>query len=119
MTEHPAGEDWPAVRDAVDDRMRELGITLPGLAQETGLPETTIRYIGRPNGGRTTSTVLVAVSAALGWRYDHLRNILDGHSGSNIPAPEAALLEKLNEEIGKLKTTLRNVELLADKLRSL
>ena len=78
---------------------------------------------GRPNGGRTTSSVLVAVSAALGWRYDHLRNILDGHPGSNTPvqqaALESALLKKLNEEIRKLKTTLRTVELLADKLRNL
>jgi lambda repressor-like predicted transcriptional regulator len=119
MTVHPAGEDWPAVRGAMHERMRERGITLSSLAQETGLAENTIRNVGLPESGRTTSSVLVAVSAALGWRYDHLRNILDGHPGSNTPALESALLEKLNEEIGTLKTTLRNVELLADKLRSL
>jgi hypothetical protein len=97
--------------------MSELRLSYAQLAQRTGLSETTIRYIGQPGTTRTRS-VLVALSAVLGWQPDHLANILDGHPGSNAPALQDALLETLNEKVGKLKTDLRAIETLVDRLRS-
>ena len=116
MTE-PVTEDWAAVGEAVRNRMRELDFSMAQLARETGLSVTTICYIGKPNTRRSKS-VLVALSAVLRWRPDHLANILAGCPGRNTPALEGALLETLNEEVGKLKTDLRTVEILVDRLRS-
>ena len=115
MTE-PVTGGWAAVGEAVRSRMRELSFSWAQLARETGLSETTIRYIGQPNTTRTKS-VLVALSAVLGWRPDYLANILDGYPGRNVPALEDALLETLSEKVGELKTDLRAIEILVDRMR--
>src|SRR3984957_14252502 len=73
--------------------MRERKVPVAGLARQTGLSPTTIRYLGmsaRPNG-----VTLVAISAVLGWRCDHLGNILRGEPGKNVrvrPPAQADLL---------------------------
>jgi hypothetical protein len=77
-------ENWPAVGDAIRERMAQLRISTARLARETELSETTIRYIGQPERGRHRSS-LVAISAVLGWRYDHLTNILRGETHKNTP----------------------------------
>lgn len=76
--------DWAAVGDAIRERRAELKMSTASLARETGLSETTIRYISQPGPGHNRST-LVAISAVLRWRYDHLINILHGESHKNIP----------------------------------
>ena len=69
------------------------------LARQTGLSPTTIRYLGmsaRPNG-----VTLVAISAVLGWRCDHLGNILRGEPGKNVrvrPPAQADLLLSVRAE---------------------
>ena len=104
MTE-PEEKDEAAVGEAVRDRMYELHFSMAQLVRETGLSETTIRYIGQPNTTRSKS-VLVALSAGLRWRHDHLANILAGYPGRNAQAQEGALLAALSEAVGKLKTDL-------------
>jgi hypothetical protein len=114
VDEVPEAEDWAAVAHAVRERMRELRMPAAALARETGLSETTIRYLGRPPGGHRRS-VLVAISAVLRWRYDHLTNILRGQPENNTPARPAAQasLERLlradlgllADEISRLKET--------------
>ena len=81
--ESPGPEDWAAVSDAIRKRMRELKISTAQLARETGLSETTIRYIGEPSSRHNRST-LVAISAVLRWRYDYLMNILHGEPEKNV-----------------------------------
>jgi hypothetical protein len=82
-------EDWPAVVEAIRERMAKLKISTARLARETGLSETTVRYIGRT--GRTHyKSNLVAISAVLGWRYDHLTNILRGEMRKNTPVTRRA-----------------------------
>jgi hypothetical protein len=71
-------EDWPAVDSAIRKRMAELKMTISGLARETGLSETTIRYLARP-GQRANRSTLVAISTVLGWRYDYLGHVLLGN----------------------------------------
>ena len=71
----PDAEDWAAVGLAVHERMSELRMSKAALARETGLSETTIRYLGRSPGGHNRST-LVAISAVLRWRPDYLVNVL-------------------------------------------
>jgi hypothetical protein len=63
--------------------MRELGYSTARLARESGLSETTVRYLGKSLSGHNRST-LVALSAVLLWRYDHLVNILHGEPEKNV-----------------------------------
>jgi hypothetical protein len=100
----PGAEDWAAVNDAIRERMRDLKMSKAVLAGETGLSETTIRYLGRSANGHYKST-LVAISAALRWRYDHLANILHGQPGKN-PPPGASLQWLLHAEVAPLKDDL-------------
>jgi hypothetical protein len=101
-------EDWTAVDDAIRKRMRELKMSTAHLARETGLSETTIRYIGKPTGGHNKAP-LVAIAAVLRWRYDHLINILRGEPEKNViirrPA-EANMQRLLREEVTPLKEEL-------------
>jgi len=79
----PEDEDWVTVVDAIRKRMRELKISTAHLARESGLSETTVRYLGKSLSGHNRST-LVALSAVLRWRYDHLINILHGEPEKNV-----------------------------------
>ena len=96
MDNPPGTENWAAVGDAIAERMRQLKMSKAGLARETGLSETTIRYIGRPETGHHKSA-LVAMAAALRWRHDHLVNVLRGQPEKNTPGKTAteASLERL------------------------
>jgi hypothetical protein len=119
--DHPPGaENWAAVGDAVRERLRELNMSKVRLARETGLSETTIRYIGRPDNGHHKSA-LVALSAALRWRRDHLTNILHGQPEKNTPVKttvEATLERLLQIHLTPLEneiTRLREITLAIDK----
>jgi hypothetical protein len=104
----PAPENWAAVGDAIRARMRELRMPAAQLARETGLSPTTIRHIGRPDRGHHEHA-LVAISAVLRWRYDHLTNILHGQAERNTaarPAAVASLERRLHSEVRLLKGDL-------------
>jgi hypothetical protein len=79
----PDAEDWAAVTGAIRRRMRELKLSTARLARESGLSETSVRYLGKPLSGHNRST-LVVLSAVLRWRYDHLVNILHGEPEKNV-----------------------------------
>jgi hypothetical protein len=104
-------EDWAAVSDAIRKRMRELKMSTAHLARESGLSETTIRYIGQPTSGHNKST-LVAIAAVLRWRYDHLINIMRGEPEKNVllkrPA-EANLQRLLRDEVDPVKGELASL----------
>ena len=111
MRDAPRNEDWAAVGQAIRDRMRELGISSTRLAEETGLSPTTIRHIGDPTKRRTKST-LVALSAVLDWRHDHLTNILHGEPQKNLPAAsplEPYLENLLRAEVGPVKEEVAGI----------
>jgi hypothetical protein len=116
----PGTENWTAVSDAIRGRMRQLQMSKATLARETGLSETTIRYIGRPENGHHKSA-LVAISAALPWRHDHLVNVLRGQPEKNTPgrtATEAGLERLLHVHLAPLKdeiAQLRELALAIDK----
>jgi len=87
------------------ERMSELKMSTAELARQTGLSQTTIRYIGEP-AGRHNKVALVAISAVLRWRYDHLTNILRGEPEKNvrIAPPVRVVVERVvRDEIGPLK----------------
>jgi hypothetical protein len=103
--------------------MRELGMTTMHLARETRLSPTTIRYMGRPGRGHSESA-LVAISAVLRWRYDHLSNVLHGQPGNNTTAPPGtsiglllrAELAPVKDDVSRLGQAVREI---ADKIESM
>ncbi len=86
--------------------MRELHISTAHLARETGLSETTIRYIGNPASGHKAS--LVAIAAVLRWRYDHLINVLHGEPDKNDPADQS-LQRLLRDEVDPVREELASL----------
>jgi hypothetical protein len=107
----PENEDWAAVGRAIRERMRELGISAAYLSQETGLSPNTIRHIGEPTNRRTQST-LVAISAVLRWRYNHLTNILHGEpqKNSSVTSPLEPYFENLlRSEVGPVKEEVAGI----------
>jgi hypothetical protein len=92
------GDNWPAARDAIRERMAQLRMSTAMLARETGLSETTIRYIGEP-GRQHNRSSLVAISAVLGWRYDHLTNILRGEPPRSIPVKLPEIVSRMDAKI--------------------
>jgi hypothetical protein len=99
--------DWPAVGQAVTERMSELHMSISYAARETGLSPTTIRYLRKPERKYNRST-LVAISVVLGWRYNHLINILRGEPEKNIPKPGNSVMEAhfenlLRAEVGPMR----------------
>lgn len=72
----PAGGDWGAVHTAMCDRLESLGMSIAGLSRESGVSETTIRYLHRPE--KRQRSTLVALSAALGCRPGYLADVLVG-----------------------------------------
>jgi hypothetical protein len=99
--------DWAAVSQAVDERMSELHMSASYLSRETGLSPNTLRSLGKASNNHNKST-LVALSAVLGWRHDHLLNILRGNPGKNLRKPgdspvEAYFEDLLSAEVGPMR----------------
>ena len=112
LRDAPENEDWAAVGQAIRERMRERGISATQLAQETGLSPTTIRHIGEPTTRRRTRSTLVAISAVLEWRYDHLTNILHGEPQKNSSATsplEPYFENLLRSEVGPVKDEVAGI----------
>jgi DNA-binding Xre family transcriptional regulator len=111
LKDAPGSEDWEAVGQAIHERMRERGISATQLAQETGLSPTTIRHIGDP-ANRCNKSTLVAISAVLEWRYDHLTNILRGEPQKNVSATsplETHFEELLRAEVGPVQEEVAGI----------
>ena len=125
MTENTEGHrDWAAVERVMKARMRKLKMSTAQLARDTGLSETTIRYVGR---GDKTESPLVAIAAVLGWRFDYLRNILHGKPEKNKPAPsdtresnksilEASFRDLLSAELGPIKESIAALQVSFEKM---
>jgi hypothetical protein len=107
----PTIGNWHAVRDAMHARLTELDISKAELARRTGLSETTIRYLG--TGSQANRAAIVAISALLRWRYDHLTNILRGQPEKNVhlrPALSVNLERSLQAEFASLKDELQKMK---------
>ncbi|MGH3280611.1 MAG: helix-turn-helix domain-containing protein [Trebonia sp.] len=125
MDDPPGAENWAAVGNALQERMRELKMSKADLARETGLSETTIRYLGRSGNGHYKSA-LIAISVVLRWRHDHLTNILRGQPEKNVHVKSLGLanLERLvhaevspiRDEMSELTEIIQAIEKRIDML---
>ena len=106
----PETENWAAVGEAVNSRKREFKMSTAELARLTGLSETTIRYLSTTTRSKAS---LVAISAVLRWRFDHLTNILHGQPEKNVhvrPPPLASLERLLRDEITQLRQQISGLQ---------
>ena len=77
-------EDWAAVARAIDERMKELGLTQRELIERSQVSKATVMEIRRNSAERKRSTrTLEALSTALEWHSQHLVALLRGR---RIPA---------------------------------
>jgi hypothetical protein len=102
--------------------MRELKVSTAYLARESGLSEGTVRYLGQSLNGHNKST-LVALSAVLRWRWDHLTNVLNGEPEKNVHIKrrtEDDIQRLMREEFAPVKEDLaalaRTVEAVSTRL---
>jgi transcriptional regulator with XRE-family HTH domain len=111
--------DWAAVARAISDRVRELGWRQRELAERSHVSVAVVREIQRHTVERRRSRrTLEALSVALGWKPEHLDQVLSGRAqqtGGGHPAPDNSalwsrldVLERRLDEICKLLTGLRS-----------
>lgn len=109
----PTEADRQAVIRAVNDRMNELRINPRDINELTGQSETTIYAVLNGTGSPTRST-LSLLSAGLGWRINHLDNILHGRSQEN-----AAPLSTMEQDLAQLIRKMADFDTLRDDVSEL
>lgn len=106
--------DWLGVRDEIQRLMKRLDMSTARLSRESGVSESTIRYIGSPE--KRQRSTLVALAAALGCPYGYLVDVLYRRAELTVMPPQAVAvascaLNRINENlyaiIGKLDAVLR------------
>jgi transcriptional regulator with XRE-family HTH domain len=110
-------EDWAAVSQVISDRVRELGWRQRELAERSHVSVAVVREIQRHTVERRRSPrTLQALSVALGWKPEHLHQVLKGYpqQSRDRTSPDlAAVWSRLDSfdvrlaELAKLLTELK------------
>lgn len=109
--ELPGSGDWKAVHAAVHRLMKRSDLSIARLSRESGVSETTIRYIGRPE--KRQRSTLVALSAALGCQHDYLVDVLRGAVDPGaLPRPLAdmSMLGSVKHQLDGMTKTLHSID---------
>src|SRR5271165_2219360 len=107
--------DWEAVARLIDARMRELDLTQTELAVRAGVAPETVREL-RTNlrSRRRNPRTLAAISEALGWPPERLRDVLTGNAVQGSSAWERDGVEvevaRLRQVVDDLAERLNVVE---------
>jgi DNA-binding Xre family transcriptional regulator len=113
-----AGEDWPGVARALNERMAAQRIGQQELAQRSGVSVSTLRQLQHGASRRVQNRTLAAISTALDWPEDHLTAVLrHGHrpSAASTPSdPDAVLagLHRIQAQLADLSDRLASIETL-------
>ena len=103
----PADRDWPAVQEAARQRMRQPRITVANLSRESGVSETTIRYLSRPE--KRQRSTLVALAGPLGYSYDYLPAVLMGQAdgdSTEFPPEKRLILSEVQAGFQRIEDKL-------------
>lgn len=108
-----AAGDWEAVHTAIYRLMKRLDMSVARLSRESGVSETTIRYISYP--GKRQRSTLVALSAALGCPHRYLTDVLSGMADAETLPPAvdgtiSATLRTLDEKLDTISDTNRAID---------
>jgi transcriptional regulator with XRE-family HTH domain len=96
---------WLAVREAIDGRMAELGLTTATLARKAGVSAGTVRSL-RTGKARAQRMTLYKLSSALGWPGGYLQAITQGRL-PEAPPLGMAITERLDRIERKLDVISR------------
>jgi transcriptional regulator with XRE-family HTH domain len=103
--------NWDAVAKVVNGRMQDRGITQRELAEVSGVSPATLRQIQQGVPRQRSRATLAAISRALGFPEDHLREIsLRGRVTSDRPDVESLALDDLREELANLRQRVERIE---------
>lgn len=109
--ELPVDGDWESVHVAVRRLMERLDMSLSRLSRESGVSETTIRYLKRPE--KRQRSTLVALSAALGCPHDYLVDVLSDAADPEAPLrspADATMLGSMTEKLDGLREVLYSID---------
>ncbi len=101
---------WASVAKAVNDRMREHGLTQRELAERSGVSVATLRKVqhGLPQA-RNRST-LANISRALGFPDSHLWRIATEAPLAGHETDEASAIEALRSDLEDLRKRVEAIE---------
>ncbi len=105
-----------AVADVVWARMTELGLSLTGLAELSGLAFNTVKGVIGATGNPAHKSTLVALSAVLGWSPHFLDGIASGRAAGDatsemmLHALLANLAGELRTDIARLSEDVRQLD---------
>lgn len=107
--------DWEAVARAIDARMRELDLTQTELAVRAGVAPETVRELRhnlRPR--RRNPRTLAAISEALGWPPERVRDVLRGNlargSANGRPGGLEAEVASIRQVVSELSERVTALE---------
>ena len=107
-------EDWPAVAEAINKRVNELGWRQGELAERSHVSRATVREIQHHVVERRRSArTLEALSIALGWHPQHIDAMLRGRRPPQLPEPVAKNGESLWFRIDSVE---RHLSAITDRL---
>ncbi|RJQ66158.1 XRE family transcriptional regulator [Pseudonocardiaceae bacterium YIM PH 21723] len=102
----PGGEhmtqDWPAVAEAIKDRLQALGMNQAELAEISGVSSGTISELRNGTIRRREPRILNSLSTSLNWPEPHLAEVLAGRRSITNEEQTAARLQRLEELIAEL-----------------
>jgi len=102
--------EWAAVAKAVNDRMRERGLTQRELAERSGISPATLRKIQHGEPQARTRSTLASISRALGFRDDYLWHVATQTPASIDSTVDAAALADLRSDLAELRKRVEAIE---------
>ncbi len=82
-------DDWSAVAEAINERVRELGWRQRELAERSQVSQAIVREIQHHTVERRRSArTLEALSTSLGWHPQHLAAVLEGRQPPSADEPD-------------------------------
>jgi transcriptional regulator with XRE-family HTH domain len=113
-------ENWTAVADALNERMRRRRVGQQRLAELSGVSVSTVRLVqsGEP-GRRVQNKTLEALARALDWPDNHLIDLLLAETDAptatpTVDDPIMAGIERIERRLDGLARQLATVERLAE-----
>jgi len=111
---------------AVEDRRRELGITLPRFREITGLTDQALRNVRRGLRRRYAESTVMSVAGALSWEVDWYDRLLAGEEPVEVSSPGrphgggwAALEQhvRLQAQVEELAARVQELEAEVERLK--
>lgn len=102
--------EWASVAKAVNDRMREGGITQRELAEKSGISVATLRKIQHAEPQARNRSTLASISRALGFGDDYLWRIAMEAPTEINGTVDASAIDDLRSDLAELRERVEALE---------